>query len=66
MECPYLGGVKTFRVCNASITLMQPGEADRMTYCKTGEFYRCPTMLSHLLRGGTAPARGPVRKASAV
>ncbi len=63
MECPYLGGVKRYRICNASVTLMTPGENDVRKYCLSGEYFCCPTMLAHLLRG-TASAKTRVNKAA--
>ena len=44
------------RICNASVTLMAPGENDIVAYCTTEEHYRCPMLLSKLLRGGSISA----------
>jgi len=56
MDCPYLGGIESMRICNASVTLMAPGGNDIVAYCTTEEHYRCPMLLSKLLRGGSISA----------
>ncbi|MBI1912033.1 MAG: hypothetical protein HYS21_08520 [Deltaproteobacteria bacterium] len=52
MECPYLEGGNKASYCNASFTLMVPSMDEKTTYCDTEEHYRCPMLLSHVLRGG--------------
>lgn len=52
MICPYLGGTGPLNVCNASVTLMSPGAADKERYCTTEEHYRCAMLLAHYLRIG--------------
>ncbi|HBG46552.1 MAG TPA: hypothetical protein DDW94_06120 [Deltaproteobacteria bacterium] len=52
-ECPYLEkGNKA--VCAASISLLAPTVEDEESYCLTEEHYRCPMLLSHVLRRGSA------------
>lgn len=54
MECPYLEPGRVARFCNASISLMIPSVEESSCYCTTEEHYRCPMLVSHILRGGAA------------
>lgn len=51
MICPYLEHGAAGRVCNASVTLMEPDDCDTVQYCSNEEHYRCPLLLAHVLRG---------------
>ncbi|MBI2412084.1 MAG: hypothetical protein HYV24_02610 [Deltaproteobacteria bacterium] len=53
MNCPYLEKGKV-EMCAASITLLAPSVEETEEYCSTEEHYRCPMLLSHVLRSGTA------------
>lgn len=52
MECPYLEPGQAARFCSASVSLMIPSIEESMSYCTTEEHYRCPMLVSHILRGG--------------
>lgn len=52
MKCPYLEQGKVVSLCFASVNFIMPEEDDLKEYCKTEEHYRCPMLLSHVLRGG--------------
>ena len=47
-ECPYLEKKELKSICGASITAFTP--ADESDYCSTEEHYRCPMLISHMLR----------------
>ncbi|MBI5643704.1 MAG: hypothetical protein HY954_09560 [Deltaproteobacteria bacterium] len=51
MECPYLEA-GTVHVCGASTRMMETTRDDEEEYCATEEHYRCPMLLSYVLRGG--------------
>lgn len=54
MDCPYLttGQRKemTGRFCGASLTRLLPGAEEVASWCSTEDHYRCPMLLSHVLR----------------
>lgn len=65
MECPYLETGFDARfdevvVCGASITLTAPDADERRTYCDTEEHYRCPMLLSRVLRNRRRIGNGRV------
>lgn len=51
MECPYLEPGRLTSTCKASISRMVPSITETEEYCATEEHYRCPMLLSHVLRG---------------
>ena len=50
MECPYLKGSSTHRLCKASPTLYTPVMEDLDGYCSNDDFTDCPIFLAHALR----------------
>jgi len=54
MDCPYLSSGKTKEVkaqfCGASFTRMAPGVEEVASWCSSEDHYRCPMLLSHVLR----------------
>ncbi len=52
MECPYHEKGRT-ALCGASITQMSTSAEDEESFCATEEHYRCPMLLSHVLRKGS-------------
>lgn len=50
-ECPYLERGDP-AVCGASITMMAPTVEEEESWCGTEDHYRCPMLLSHVLRAG--------------
>ncbi len=63
-ECPYLRlGEKGGCLCTASLTKMEPSAIELKLYCTTEEHFRCPILLSRILRDGVR--RSAIRKAAA-
>lgn len=54
MECPYLEMEGEVSLCNASMGCMKPGNLEMVRYCTKEEHYRCPILLAHALRRGSA------------
>jgi hypothetical protein len=52
MKCRYLIEGRKLSYCGASISLMVPSSHEMQTYCTTEENYRCPILLSLMLRSG--------------
>lgn len=50
MECPYLKGTLTHRLCKASPALYTPVMDDLNDYCLRDDFTDCPIFLAHSLR----------------
>ncbi|MFQ5353774.1 MAG: hypothetical protein ACE5DR_02400 [Thermodesulfobacteriota bacterium] len=50
MECPYLKGISTHRLCRASPALYTPVMDDLNDYCQRDDFTDCPRFLAHTLR----------------
>ncbi len=50
MECPFLGGRRTHRLCEASSRLYTPVIEDFNEYCSTEDHTDCPIFLAHVLR----------------
>ncbi len=40
----------TGRFCGASLTRLLPGAEEVASWCSTEDHYRCPMLLSHVLR----------------
>ncbi len=66
MICPYLEHGAAGRVCNASVTLMEPDDCDTVEYCSSEEHYRCPLLLAHVLRGSSGSSGSRDAAAGAV
>lgn len=56
MECPFLEKGRV-AMCGASITMMAPSVEEEETWCNTEDHYRCPMLLSHILRSGARKER---------
>jgi len=50
MECPFLKGSSTHKLCKASPTLYTPVMEDLDEYCSTEDFTDCPIFLARTLR----------------
>lgn len=50
MECPYLKGISTHRLCRASPALYTPVMDDLNDYCQRDDFTDCPIFLAYTLR----------------
>lgn len=50
MECPFLRGIRTHRLCKASMRLYTPVIEDYLKYCSTEDHTECPIFLAHILR----------------
>ncbi len=50
MECPFLRGTRTHRLCEASPRLYTPVMEDFDEYCSTEEYTDCSIFLAHTLR----------------